>query len=117
MLDSDPTISLWDMRCYMPFPASFQPPLVQQEPLTPAQLYQSLSNLVVRFVASLTTNGTGCLAQIWAPSVADDGGVILSTQVIMRLTADALSDSPSLPRRSIAACCSSLCHMYGINDP
>ena len=81
MLQGSSTISLWDMRCYMPFPAASQPPPVQPETISPAQLYQSLSNLVVRFVASLTTNGTGCLAQIWAPSVADDGGVILSTQV------------------------------------
>ena len=84
MLQGSPTISLWDMRCYMPFPANSQPPPEQRETLSPAQLYQSLSNLVVRFVASLTTNGTGCLAQIWAPSVADDGGLILSTQVITR---------------------------------
>ena len=98
MLQSSPTISLWDMRCYMPFPGTSQPPPVQREPLTPAQLYQSLSNLVVRFVASLTTNGSGCLAQIWAPSVADDGGVILSTQVFARPTADLPSGSPTLLR-------------------
>ena len=99
MLQASPTTSLWDMRCYMPVTAASQPLPAQRDPLTPAQLYQSLSNLVVRFVASLTTNGTGCLAQIWAPSVADDGGVILSTQVITSPTADLLPGSPSLLRR------------------
>ena len=101
MLHGSPTISLWDMRCYMPFPADSQPPPAQRETLSPAQLYQSLSNLVVRFVASLTTNGTGCLAQIWAPSVADDGGLILSTQVITRSTADLRSSSSELTVRSL----------------
>ena len=101
MLHDSPTISLWDMRCYMPFPTDSQPPPAQRETLSPAQLYQSLSNLVVRFVASLTTNGTGCLAQIWAPSVADDGGLILSTQVITRSTADLRSSSLELAVRPL----------------
>lgn len=72
-------VSLWDMR----FPAtySYSPNQHRDPALQRTELNMKLAHVVVKFTSSLSSTGIATLAQIWLPSVSEDGSVVLSTQV------------------------------------